>query len=99
MVYSFQFLSNILLYGCITIHLFIYLLMNFRVVPSLGLFTSKAAMNMHVQGFAWTNTFISLGKYLGVECGESLFTCLKSYHFLKLFSKMFVPFYIPTINV
>lgn len=61
LVHSFQFPSSILLYGCITIHLLIYLLMNICVVPSLGLFTSKAAMNIHAQGLIWTNAFISLG--------------------------------------
>ena len=63
----------------------------------LGCFHLIAIMDIHVQVFAWTWVFNSLGIYLGVELlGHIIILCLICWRTAKLFCKEVPPFYIFT---
>ena len=83
--------------GYATTFLFIYLLIDTWVVSSLGWLQVKLLWIFMYK--YWMLSFL-LGKYLGVEWLVIWYRCLFNFsRNEKLFSKIVVPFYIPTNSI
>ena len=70
------------------------------IVSTFLAIVNNATMTIHVPVFGWTYSFISLCKYLELQLLVRMVNCCLIFKTsAKLFSKLALPFYIPTRNV
>lgn len=92
-VHSFSLLNSIPLFGCITIYVYMYLLMDIWVVSNFCLL--KAAVNICISSLYGFVPSLVLGRNLGVEWQDHGTHMCSFFRNCQTVSKVIISFYSP----